>query len=1088
MESPKKVLVIGSGPIVIGQAAEFDYSGSQACKALKEEGIEVIVVNSNPATIQTDRFIADKIYLEPLLPEILEKIIDKERPDGIIASMGGQTGLNLAYEMYKRKVLEKYSVKLLGTDINGIMAGEDRDLFKKTMIKLGLNLPPSKAVNNVEEALDFAHEIGYPVILRPAYTLGGTGGGFAKNDNELRQLAETALTLSPVSQVLIEKDISKIAEIEYEMVRDSEGNAINICHMENFDPMGIHTGESIVVAPCQTLSNEEIEFFRDISIKIVNKIDIKGGCNIQYAINQKNGEYYVIEINPRLSRSSALASKATGYPIARVATKIALGYKLSEIENKITGTSAAFEPALDYCVVKIPKWPFYKMPKADRTIGTQMKSTGEVMAIGRIFEEALMKAIYSLEMKWPKIDSKEIYYHLEKPTDLRLFAIFEALKIGYSIEEINKITGIHPWFLYKLKNIILLEYDLTHSLLNEKLLWNAKRIGYSDNHIAKMCNLDENIIREKRKNIGIIPTYKMVDTCAGEFRAITPYYYSTYEMVDEAATNDYVNQNQKIQKKKKILVIGSGPIRIGQGIEFDYCCVHSSQAIREMNYESIIVNCNPETVSTDFDTSDKLFFEPLTYEKIIDLIENQSIDGIIIQFGGQTPLDIALLMKEKYSKLILGTPLESIEIAGNRDKFRSLLMSLGIKQPENGIAYSREEVKTIAKKIGFPVVVRPSFVIAGRAMSIIFDENELDDYLKTEGDYITKENPLLIDKYIDGIECETDSICDVEQVFIGGIMEHIEKAGVHSGDAYCVVPPISLNLEIQNKLIEYTKKIACALKVVGLINIQFIVKDGEIYVLEANTRASRTIPYLSKAINIPMAKIATQIMLGKKLKDFNLPEIPRVSHYAVKGVVFPFIKIKGTDFVLGPEMKSTGETIGISNDFDIAFLKAMLAANTNLMSTIDKIKSNNKIHVGISLNDKDKAKIPEILKRIRNLNLTLYLTKGTYEAFVKELNKIERDYREKLSIDFVVVERISQDNINNLFSLIKNKVLDIVINTPSKGNNEFSDGFKIRRAAIERNIPCITRIELAINLFNSLSKIKIKDISINELSDFFEEK
>ncbi|MCX8166415.1 MAG: carbamoyl-phosphate synthase large subunit [Candidatus Micrarchaeota archaeon] len=1086
-----KVLVIGSGPIVIGQAAEFDYSGSQACKALKEEGIKVVVVNSNPATIQTDRLTADKIYLEPLLPEVLEAIIEKERPDGIIATMGGQTGLNLAYALHEKKILERYSTKLLGTDINAIIAGEDRDVFKRTMKELNLSIPPSKAITNIPDALDFANEIGYPVIVRPAYTLGGTGGGIAKNKSELEKICDIALTMSPVSQALIEKDVSKIAELEYEMIRDSNGNAICICNMENIDPMGIHTGESIVVAPCQTLSNEEINFFRDISIKIVDKIGIKGGCNIQYALDQRSGDYYVIEINPRLSRSSALASKATGYPIARVATKIAIGYHLYEIENKITGTSAAFEPSLDYCVVKIPKWPFYKMPKAERTIGTQMKSTGEVMAIGRTFEEALMKALYSLEMKWPKLDKNELYYHMEKPTDLRIFAIFEALRLNMSINEIHKITGIHEWFLHRIRNIILTEYELKHNKLNENLLFKAKRLGLSDNQIGLLTGIGEDYVYQMRKKAGINATYKMVDTCAGEFKAITPYYYSTFESTDDSIQNNsieekgIVTRKEELKEKKKILIIGSGPIRIGQGIEFDYCCVHSAKAVKEENMISVLINCNPETVSTDFDTSDMLFFEPLTYEKVVDLIETQKIDGIIVQFGGQTPLDLALLLKNKYEDKILGTSINSIEYAGNREKFREFLKSMNIKQPDNGIAYDTESALEIAKKIGFPIVVRPSFVIAGRAMDIIFTENELRDYLIAEGDYINKDNPLLIDKYIDGIECETDTICDGKDVFIGGIMEHVEKAGVHSGDAYCVVPPISLSEKIQRRLIEYTKKIALGLKVIGLINIQFIVKDDEIYVLEANTRASRTIPYLSKAINVPMAKIATHIMLGKKLKDFGLQEIAKINHYAVKGVVFPFIKLKGTDVILGPEMKSTGETIGIAKDFDIAFLKAVLAANTKLIEPIKKLQSGKKINIAISLSDKEKHHLPNLLELISDLNVNLYMTLGTYEYSEKIVKNLSNK-----SIDLFKVNKVSEDSMNNIISLIRNGTIDIVINSPNKGNDQFTDGYKIRRASIEKNVPCLTRIETSLALLKSLKKLSkdIKSISVNELSEFFETK
>lgn len=1033
-----KVLVIGSGPIIIGQSAEFDYSGTQACKALKDEGITVVLVNSNPATIQTDREIADKVYIEPLTLDVLEKIIQTEKPDGLIATMGGQTALNLSIELEKSGVLKKHNVKFLGTNSESINLAESREQFNTLMKKIGVPILPGVVVNNFSDAKSFANKIGYPIIIRPSFTLGGTGGGTAYNESELKTIVTLALRLSATNETLVEKSVLGWGEFEYEVVRDSFGNAVIICNMENMDPMGVHTGESIVVAPSQTLSDSDHQKLRDAALKIVDAIGIVGGCNVQFSMNQETGDFIVIEVNPRLSRSSALASKATGYPIARVATKIALGQSLVQIKNGITDTSASFEPALDYCVVKIPRWPFDKFPMTSRVIGTQMKSTGEVMAIGRTFPEALNKAIRSLEIKIPKITPSE---HLYPPTDLRVFAILESFRQGMTIEEINKKTSINKWFLNRLFDIVELEKKIQANFSKEVIL-EAKRNGFSDKQIADLIGKEEFEIRKFRKANNIIPTYKIVDSCAGEFEAVTPYYYSTYETENEAVP----------EKGKKIVVVGSGPIRIGQGIEFDYCCSHAAIALSDLGYKSIMINNNPETVSTDFDTSDRLYFEPLTFEDVLNVIENESPDGVIVQLGGQTSLNIAQKLFESGAK-ILGTNIDGIDLAEDRERFKNLCEKIGIDQPENGIAANEIDAISVASRIGYPVVVRPSYVIAGRAMEIVHNELELKKYMKEAVD-ISEKKPILIDKFIDNaIECEVDAVSDGTSVFIGGIMEHIEPAGVHSGDANIVLPSIRLSENELKKIIDYTKKLSASLGIIGLVNIQYVVRKGKVYVLEANPRASRTVPFVSKAIGIPLAKIAVSAMLGKKLPKL----VSKQKHYAVKSIVFPFLKLLGTDIKLGPEMRSTGETMGIGSTFEMAYFKALKAAGVKV---VDKNRA-----AFISLKDEDKPAANELGKLLKDQNFQIFGTLGT-------VGSIE---------NAIAIPKIGKGN-PDVLELIESGDINLVINTPTKGGSSNTDGFKMRRSSIQKGIPCITNINTAFELLKALKTIK--ELEIKEFDKY----
>lgn len=1039
----RKILVIGSGPIVIGQSAEFDYSGTQACRALREEGVEVVLVNSNPATIQTDKDTADIVYIEPLTAAVLERIIERERPDGIIATMGGQTGLNLSMDLHNKGILKRHGVKFLGTGAGSIDVAESREKFNRLMEKIGIPILPGKVVYDIGSALEFARTIGYPLIIRPSFTLGGTGGGTAYNEGELVKILELALRLSATGEALVEKSVIGWGEFEYEVIRDSTGNAQIICNMENIDPMGVHTGESIVVAPSQTLSDADHQMLRDASLKIVHAIGIEGGCNVQLAMNQDSGDFVVIEVNPRLSRSSALASKATGYPIARVATKIALGQTLPQIRNAITGTSAAFEPALDYCVVKIPRWPFDKFPKTSRTIGTQMKSTGEVMAIGRTFPEAINKAVRSLEIKVPKeINPDE---HLYPPTDLRLFAIFEALRMKRSVEELHNVTKINRWFLRRLEEIITMERKLKKEKLQKDLLLEAKRSGFSDSQIAALSGKNETEIRSMRKSLGVIPTYKVVDSCAGEFEALTPYYYSVYEGENEA----------KPLHGRKIAIIGSGPIRIGQGIEFDYCCSQAAFALRELGYKSIMINNNPETISTDFDSSDRLYFEPLTFEDVMNIIDNESPDGVIVQLGGQTSINIAEELHKAGAK-VLGTPFDGIDIAEDRERFRELVNRLGIPQPRNSTAITQEQALEAASNIGYPIVVRPSYVIAGRAMEIVRSDEELRRYIHEAVD-VSQKRPVLIDKYIDNaIECEVDAVSDGETIYIGGLMEHVEPAGIHSGDANIVLPSIRLNDKEKKTIVEFTEKISKSLGIVGFVNIQYVVKEGTVYILEANPRASRTVPFVSKAIGVQMTKLALKAMLGERIPKTS----PKLGHFAVKSVVFPFLKLLGTDIKLGPEMRSTGETMGIGASFEMAYYKALLAAGVRFEEGREK-------NAFISLKDEDKAQVPKVAALLKKLGFSVYGTLGT-------VGSVE---------GAITIPKIGQGHPDAV-ELIDSGTITLVINTPTKGGASNTDGFKMRRASVLMGIPCITNISTAYELLKAISELRTKELEIKRLDEY----
>ena len=1021
----KKVLIIGSGPIQIGQAAEFDYSGSQACKSLREEGIETVLVNSNPATIQTDMDMADTVYTEPLTPEIVSEIIKKENVDAILPTMGGQTGLNIATGLGDLGLLD--GIKVLGSDIQTIKDVEDRDLFGHFMDKLNEPIPKCHAVESVEEAIEAVKDIGYPVIVRPAFTLGGTGGGVAYNEEELIEIATHGLDMSFINQVLIDESVLGWKEFEYEVMRDKEDTCIIVCNMENIDPMGIHTGESVVVAPAQNLNDRDSQALRDASIKIIRALGIQGGCNIQFAVNPETGEYKVIEVNPRVSRSSALASKATGYPIAKISSKIALGMTLDEIKNDITKeTPASFEPAIDYVVVKIPRWPFDKFRGINREIGVQMKATGEVMAIGRTFEEAIQKAIRSLDMGHDGFEYVEYTEDdLANPTDERLFQLYSAIKDGMDLDKIQKLTNIDKFFLYKIRNIVNFENEVTEEKLNDAdFLRKAKQMGCSNKRLAALSNQTEEYIRNLLNRFNIKQSYKMVDTCAAEFEAKTPYYYSTYDSGNEL----------KSSNKKKIVILGAGPIRIGQGIEFDYCCVHSSLALKDEGIETILINNNPETVSTDYDISDKLFFEPITFEDVMGIIDQEKPDGVIVQFGGQTSINLAVPLANAGVK-ILGTPYESIDGVEDRELFAKLLNKLHIHQAPYGTANSFEEAREIAERITFPVLVRPSYVIGGRAMEIVYDNNELEKYMK-EAVKVSPEHPILVDKFLeDAIELDVDVLCDGEEVFIAGIMEHIEEAGVHSGDSACVIPPQTIPEHILNTIREYSTKLALELDVKGLMNIQYAVKLDEemVYIIEANPRASRTVPFVSKAIGVPLAKVATWIMTGAKLKDFNLTKEIKIDHVAVKESVFPFLKLPESDTVLGPEMKSTGESIGVDENFGMAFYKSQLAAGMDL-------PKEGKIF--ISVKEQDKKKIRPIAEKAANLGFELAATSGTADA--------------AKGVDIEKIKKVSQGS-PNIRDAILNKEIDLIINT-SEGKQSAQDGYIIRRLAIELGIPYVTTL------------------------------
>ena len=1041
-------MVIGSGPIIIGQAAEFDYAGSQACRALKEEGLEVVLVNSNPATIMTDTHIADRVYIEPLTVEFLEEIISKERPDGLLATLGGQAGLNLAVRLSEKGVLEKYHVELLGTPLKAIERAEDRELFKETMQKLGEPIPESTIVEDVPSAVEFANEIGYPVIVRPAYTMGGTGGGIAENEEELVEIVIKGLTYSMIGQVLIERSVAGWKEIEYELMRDGHDNCNTVCNMENFDPVGVHTGDSIVVAPSQTLTDHEYQMLRSASLRIIRELGIEGGCNAQYALDPNSNRYYVIEVNPRVSRSSALASKATGYPIAKVSAKIAIGYTLDEITNAVTQkTKACFEPALDYCVVKFPRWPFDKFVYADRTLGTQMKATGEVMSIDRHFEGAILKAVRSLEIgvhrlhmdKMDEWDDARVKKNLARINDERIFVIAEALRRGIAtIDEIHAITKIDKWFLYKIQNITAVENKLKEEALTPSLMLEAKNIGLADRSIAEITGKTQDEIRTVRKTMHILPRYKMVDTCAAEFEAATPYYYSTFQ-----AEEDEV----KVSDARKVIVLGSGPIRIGQGVEFDYCSVHSVWALREMGIEAIIINNNPETVSTDFDISDRLYFEPLTTEDVLNIIDKENPEGVIVQFGGQTAINLAASLQKAGVK-VFGTSVDDIDRAEDRERFDEVLTQTQIPRPQGISVTNLDEAVTGAAKIGYPVMVRPSYVLGGRAMEIVYNEAELRDYM-SRAVKVTPDHPVLVDRYMQGTEVEVDGISDGVDVVIPGIMEHVERAGVHSGDSIAVYPPQTLSSKVIYTIIDYTKRLALSLHVKGLLNIQFVVVDGEVYIIEVNPRSSRTVPFLSKVTNVDMVGLATRIAMGHTLKELGYKSglVPPKPYVAVKAPVFSFAKMTDVDIALGPEMKSTGEVMGIDYHYARALYKAIIGSGIHVPT---------KGCILFTVADKDKEEMKQLAKAFSELGFEICATEGTAKAI------------QSMGIDAEIVGKVHERS-SDIIQMIKNGKINMVINTLTQGKHSAKDGFKIRRATVEHGIACLTSLDTAWEVLRVLS-------------------
>ena len=1042
----KRVMVIGSGPIVIGQAAEFDYAGTQACRSLKEEGVEVILVNSNPATIMTDKDIADKVYIEPLTVKVLEQIIEKEKPDSILPTLGGQAGLNLGMELEESGFLASHGVRLLGTTAATIRNAEGRQEFKDLMERIGEPCAASKVVENVQDGIDFTNSIGYPVVLRPAYTLGGSGGGIAHNREELEEILENGLRLSRVGQVLVERCIAGWKEIEYEVMRDSAGNCITVCNMENIDPVGVHTGDSIVVAPSQTLSDKEYQMLRSSALNIINELEITGGCNVQFALHPTSFEYCVIEVNPRVSRSSALASKATGYPIAKVAAKIALGYTLDEIKNAITHkTYASFEPALDYCVVKIPRLPFDKFITAKRTLTTQMKATGEVMSICNNFEGALMKAIRSLEQHvdcllsydFSALSYEEIKERLKIVDDQRIYVIAEAIRKGVSYEEIHEITMIDIWFIDKIAILVEMEQALKKGPLTVELLKEAKRIEFPDNVISRLTGISEAEIKQMRYDNGIVAVYKMVDTCAAEFAASTPYYYSVYGGESEAV---------ETSGRKKVLVLGSGPIRIGQGIEFDYCSVHATWAFSKAGYETIIINNNPETVSTDFDIADKLYFEPLTAEDVESIVNIEKPDGAVVQFGGQT----AIKLTESLMKMgvpILGTKAEDVDAAEDRELFDKILEETQIPRAAGGTVYTAEEAKAVANRLGYPVLVRPSYVLGGQGMQIAISDEEIEEFMEIIN-RIAQDHPILVDKYLQGKEIEVDAVCDGTDILIPGIMEHVERTGVHSGDSISVYPAHTINQAVKEKIAEYTRRLAKALHVKGLINIQFIAIGDEVYVIEVNPRSSRTVPYISKVTGIPIVDLAAEVIIGKTIRELGYePGLqPEAEYFAIKMPVFSFEKIRGAEISLGPEMKSTGECLGIAKTFNEALYKAFLGAGVNLPKYKNMI---------ITVKDADKGEAIEIGRRFEKLGYTIYATRSTAAA----LNEAGVKARK--------VNKISQES-PTVMDLILGHKIDLVIDTPTQGRDKSRDGFLIRRTAIETGIHCITAMDTARALVTSL--------------------
>ena len=1056
----KKVLVIGSGPIVIGQAAEFDYAGTQACRSLKEEGIEVVLLNSNPATIMTDKDIADHVYIEPLTVEVVEQLILKERPDSVLPTLGGQAGLNLAMELEERGFLKEQGVRLIGTTAETIKKAEDRLEFKLTMEKIHEPIAASKVVESVEEGVEFTQTIGYPVVLRPAYTLGGSGGGIAHNYEELTEILENGLRLSRVGQVLVERCIAGWKEIEYEVMRDSAGNCITVCNMENIDPVGVHTGDSIVVAPSQTLGDKEYQMLRTSALNIISELNITGGCNVQYALNPDSFEYCVIEVNPRVSRSSALASKATGYPIAKVAAKIALGYTLDEIKNAITGkTYASFEPMLDYCVVKIPRLPFDKFISAEHTLTTQMKATGEVMSICNNFEGALMKAIRSLEQHvdcllsydFSDLDEDGLMKQLRKVDDRRIWVIAEALRRGISYEVIHDITKIDIWFIDKLAILVEMEDALKNQKLTPELLKEAKRIEFPDNVIARLTGKTEEEIKEMRYANGIVAAYKMVDTCAAEFAASTPYYYSVFGSENEVV---------ETRDRKKVLVLGSGPIRIGQGIEFDFCSVHCTWAFAKENYETIIINNNPETVSTDFDIADKLYFEPLTPEDVENIVNIEKPDGAVVQFGGQT----AIKLTESLMKMgvpILGTSAENVDAAEDRELFDEILEKCQIPRPQGHTVFTAEEAKKAANELGYPVLVRPSYVLGGQGMQIAINDEDVDEFIGIIN-RIAQDHPILVDKYLMGKEIEVDAVCDGNDILIPGIMEHIERAGIHSGDSISVYPAQSISASVKKTIEEYTRRLAQSLHVIGLINIQFIVCGEEVYVIEVNPRSSRTVPYISKVTGIPIVPLATKVILGAKIKDLGYePGLqPEADYFAIKIPVFSFEKIRGADISLGPEMKSTGECLGIAKTFNEALYKAFLGAGIRLP------KYHNMI---MTVRDEDKEEAVKIGKRFEALGYNIFATKGTAKALM------DADVQVRMT------RKIEQES-PNILDLILGHKIDLVIDIPSQGVEKSRDGFVIRRNAIETGVNVLTAIDTAGALVSSLENADVTKLSLIDIA------
>ncbi len=1063
-----KILIIGSGPIIISQACEFDYSGTQACKALREEGFEVVLVNSNPATIMTDPQTADRTYLEPVTPEIVAKIIERERPQALLPTLGGQTGLNTAIQVADMGVLEKFGVEMIGANQEAIRKAEDRELFKAAMRKIGLEVPRSGFAHDMTEAREVVKEIGLPAVIRPSFTLGGTGGGVAFNMEEYERLCALGIELSMIHEVMIEESVIGWKEFELEVMRDLKDNVVIICSIENFDPMGVHTGDSITVAPAQTLSDKEYQRMRDAAAAIIREIGVEtGGSNIQFALHPEDGRMVVIEMNPRVSRSSALASKATGFPIAKVAAKLAVGYALDEIPNDITReTMASFEPAIDYCVVKFPRFAFEKFPGADPVLTTAMKSVGEAMAIGRTFKEALQKAIRSLEIGrfGLGMDGKReaapenLREKLAVPTPERIFHLRSALKGGISPGEIARLTGIDPWFLENMKEVCELEDEIKpygtggrgFSEIPPDLLRRSKECGYSDVQLGHLLGCDESTVREGRKKAGILPTFKLVDTCAAEFEAYTPYYYSTYESEDEVVPS----------KKRKVMILGGGPNRIGQGIEFDYCCVHASMALREEGFETIMVNSNPETVSTDYDISDRLYFEPLTREDVLNIVEKERPEGVIVQFGGQTPLNLAVPL-EKAGVPILGTSPDSIDRAEDRERFKELIQKLGLIQPQNGTATSFEAARAVAKEIGYPVVVRPSYVLGGRAMMIVYDEETLEGYMR-DAVQASPERPVLIDKFLEeAIEVDVDAISDGQTVVIGGLMEHIEEAGIHSGDSACVLPPYTLSDELIEVIRQNTYALARELGVKGLMNIQYAVRNDRVYILEVNPRASRTVPFVSKATGVPLAKLAAKVMVGKTLEELGFTREAEVGHVSVKESVFPFNRFPGVDTVLGPEMKSTGEVMGIDHAFGIAFAKAQLAAGQILPR---------KGRVFISVKNRDKRAIIFIAKKLSDFGFQIVATRGTGKALAQSGIPVE------------LVHKVHEGR-PNIVDLVKSRQIDLIINTPT-GHRPKRDQVSIRAVAVAHNVPLITTISGAAASVNGIESLLKEEIQVKSLQEY----